>query len=138
MIRRRDILAKNKSKLTQENINFLKSFGNNVTQLEQNLSRERETAARQAARPARAAAAAVKLWGHAGVGARSNTNNGKRNALNAARNNINLMANLENLNRSDLNAVLNAPNFTPPTNNRGNDRTRHRARVKALMNSLQL
>lgn len=128
MIRRRDILAKNKSKLTQENINFLKSFGNNVTQLDR---------ARQAARPARVKAAALKLWGHAGVGARSNTNIGKRNALITARNNHNLMTNLENLTRSELNNLLNNPSFTPPTNNRGNDRNRHRARVKALMNSLQ-
>jgi hypothetical protein len=85
---------------------------------------------------ARAAAALVRLWGHAGVGSRSNTANGKLNAITAARANRNL--NFTGLTRANLNAILNSPNFAPPSNNSGNNRTRHENRVRALMGSLGL
>ena len=83
---------------------------------------------------ARAAMALVKLWGHAGVGSRSNTANGKLNAIRAARANRNL--NFTGLTRANLNAILNNPSFAPPSNNSGNNRTRHENRVRSLMNSL--
>ena len=85
---------------------------------------------------ARAAAALVKLWGHAGVGSRSNTANGKLNAIRAARANRNL--NFTGLTRANLNAILNNPSFAPPSNNSGNNRTRHENRVRSLLNSLGL
>ena len=85
---------------------------------------------------ARAAAAMVRLWGHAGVGFRSNTANGKLNAIRAARANRNL--NFTGLTRANLNAILNNPNFAPPSNNSGNNRTRHENRVRSLLNSLGL
>ena len=83
---------------------------------------------------ARAAAALVRLWTHAGVGSRSNTANGKLNAITAARANRNL--NFTGLTRANLNAILNNPNFSPPSNNSGNNRMRHENRVRSLMNSL--
>ena len=83
---------------------------------------------------ARAAAALVKLWGHAGVGSRSNTANGKLNAIRSARANRNL--NFTGLTRANLNAILNNPSFAPPSNNSGNNRTRHENRVRSLLNSL--
>ena len=85
---------------------------------------------------ARAAAALVRLWGHAGVGSRSNTSNGKLNAIRAARANRNL--NFTGLTRANLNAILNNPSFAPPSNNSGNNRTRHENRVRSLLNSLGL
>lgn len=85
---------------------------------------------------ARAAAALVRLWVHAGVGSRSNTANGKLNAIRAARANRNL--NVTGLTRANLNAILNNPSFAPPSNNRGNNRTRHENRVRSLLNSLGL
>jgi hypothetical protein len=85
---------------------------------------------------ARAAAALVRLWTHAGVGSRSNTANGKLNAISAARANRNL--NFTGLTRANLNAILNNPSFAPPSNNSGNNRTRHENRVRSLMNSLGL
>jgi hypothetical protein len=85
---------------------------------------------------ARAAAALVRLWGHAGVGSRSNTANGKLNAIGSARANRNL--NFTGITRANLNAILNNPNFAPPSNNSGNNRTRHENRVRSLMNSLGL
>lgn len=85
---------------------------------------------------ARAAAAMVRLWGHAGVGSRSNTANGKLNAIGSARANRNL--NFTGLTRANLNAILNNPSFAPPSNNSGNNRTRHENRVRSLLNSLGL
>ena len=85
---------------------------------------------------ARAAAALVRLWRHAGVGYRSNTANGKLNAITAARANRNL--NFTGLTRANLNAILNNPSFAPPSNNSGNNRTRHENRVRSLLNSLGL
>jgi hypothetical protein len=85
---------------------------------------------------ARAAAALVRLWGHAGVGSRSNTSNGKLNAIRSARANRNL--NFTGLTRANLNAILNNPSFEPPSNNSGNNRTRHENRVRSLLNSLGL
>ena len=85
---------------------------------------------------ARAAAALVRLWGHAGVGSRSNTSNGKLNAIRSARANRNL--NFTGLTRANLNAILNNPSFAPPRNNSGNNRTRHENRVRSLLNSLGL
>jgi len=83
---------------------------------------------------ARAAAAMVRLWGHAGVGSRSNTANGKLNAIGSARANRNL--NFTGITRANLNAILNNPSFAPPSNNSGNNRTRHENRVRSLLNSL--
>jgi hypothetical protein len=83
---------------------------------------------------ARAAATLVKLWGHAGVGSRSNTANGKLNAITAARANRNL--NFTGITRANLNAILNSANFAPPSNNSGANRIRHVNRVRSLMNSL--
>jgi hypothetical protein len=85
---------------------------------------------------ARAAAAMVRLWGHAGVGSRSNTANGKLNAIGSARANRNL--NFTGITRANLNAILNNPSFAPPSNNSGNNRTRHENRVRSLLNSLGL
>jgi hypothetical protein len=36
----------------------------------------------------------------------------------------------------NINAILNAANFAPPTNTQGNNKARHVARVKAILNSL--
>lgn len=83
---------------------------------------------------ARAAAAMVRLWGHAGVGSRSNTANGKLNAIGSARANRNL--NFTGITRANLNAILNNPSFAPPSNNSGNNRARHENRVRSLLNSL--
>ena len=83
---------------------------------------------------ARAAAALVRLWTHAGEGWGSNQPAGKLNAISKARANRTL--NLTNISRENLNAILNNPNFAPPSNNRGNNRTRHENRVRSLMNSL--
>lgn len=85
---------------------------------------------------ARAAAAMVRLWGHAGVGSRSNTANGKLNAIGSARANRNL--NFTGITRANLNAILNNPSFAPPSNNSGNNRARHENRVRSLLNSLGL
>lgn len=82
--------------------------------------------------------AILKLWGHAGSGSGSNSNNYRRNvALPAARGNqglMNLMTN--NISRANFNSVLNNPGFVPPTNTSGANRERHTARVKKMLENL--
>jgi hypothetical protein len=85
-------------------------------------------------RKRRAAAAVLALWRHAGTGSDSNTLEGKARALELARANATL--NMKNLTRMNINAILNAANFAPPTNTQGNNKARHVARVKAILNSL--
>ena len=80
---------------------------------------------------------ALNLWGHAGTGRQSNTNTGKSLALAAASSNANLVARVKAMNKANLNAILAANNFAPPTNKQGGNRNRHSARLKTLFNSIK-
>jgi hypothetical protein len=85
---------------------------------------------------ARAANMTQRLWSHAGEGFWSNTPEGGMNAFHRAQTNANLK--LNGLTRANINAILNSPNFSPPTNRNGNNRSRHVGRVRKLLNKLGL
>ena len=91
-----------------------------------------------AAKAARAKAAAERLWGLAGTGTR-NIGTAQKTAATIARNNGSL--NVKNLTRADLNAVLANTSFSFGNNNRspaGARNAEHVKRVKNLLNHLGL
>ena len=91
-----------------------------------------------AAKNAKIGAALIKLWGYAGTGGASESQNYRNTkALPAARANkelMNMMTN--NISRANFNRILNNPTFAPPTNNKGANRARHTQRVKLMLRNL--
>jgi hypothetical protein len=83
----------------------------------------------------RALTAAMKLWKYAGVGPNSNKNESISQAISIAQKNSNVRRN--NVTRASIEAILNAPNFAPPTNNTGGNRERHRRRVNRILNGVK-
>jgi hypothetical protein len=97
----------------------------------QGILNEAERAKKENNKKARSAAIALALWNKAGTGRESNRPNSIRKAINEAR-----AINLTGINRKNINSILNAKNFTPPTNVTGANRSRHRERVKKILNKL--
>jgi hypothetical protein len=97
----------------------------------QALFNEAERAKKENNKKALAATAALALWNKAGTGWESNKSSSINKATTDAR-----AVNLTGINRKNINSILNAKNFTPPTNVTGANRSRHRERVKKILNKL--
>jgi hypothetical protein len=78
---------------------------------------------------------ALKLWNYAGTGFQSNTSYGRRQSLNRARGNQTL--NLTNIQRANINSILNNSSIQWSSNQQGNNHARHKARVMSLFNDLK-
>jgi hypothetical protein len=102
------------------------------------LTPENMAAKIKAEKNAKIQAILLKVWGHAGTGGGSESQNYRnRVALPAARANkelMNMMTN--NISRANFNAILNNPAFAPPSNNKGGARNRHTQRVKYMLRNL--
>ena len=88
-----------------------------------------------AAKAARATAAALALWKYAGTGRNSNTNEAIKKAINTAKGNSEVSR--KNVTRANIEAILKAKSFAPPSNNSGSNRERHLRRVSAILNGIK-
>jgi len=86
-------------------------------------------------RKKRATNVALKLWNYSGTGFLSNMPQSKRQALSRAMANQTL--NLTNIQRANINSILNNSSIQWSSNKNGNNRARHKARVLLLFNDLK-